>query len=287
LYSAAATKGHPKAAFYAGRMLELGVGTQKNMEKASDFYKQAVLKLTPVAKTDPEAAFLLGMMYEEGKGCKNNPSLAQSYVRFAAEKGHSGATCWSLFQKIEQLYNQSLSDQEMLREMCAHFIKMRGDELLRGIANNDISSLLTVVVLDPIFEGVEQATTLMEAKLMMVDEGEKIKVLLFDNEKEALKKLSIDHKEYMRLMSTLKDKFGASEEELSLFRLHNSLKNSPVFSIDREKIEEYKDRFNEEAKKARAVKGIFAAQILDKVASSLQEGEGLDKEALRELTLFL
>lgn len=90
---ARAAEGNYHPAYYRmAKMHELGLGVQKDQEKASRLYNVAASELDVFAQMgDAQSQNQLAMMYENAQGVIRNYALAFSWYKRAADQGHAEA----------------------------------------------------------------------------------------------------------------------------------------------------------------------------------------------------
>ncbi len=90
-----AEAGHPVAQFYMGRLTAMGLGTPKDLARATEWFRLSA------QQGHVEAQAVLGLHYMQGLGVAANYAEAARWSRLAAEQGHGGAA-----YNLAKMYSQ-------------------------------------------------------------------------------------------------------------------------------------------------------------------------------------
>ena len=115
LYAQAAVKGHSTSLLCAGNMCETGVGTEKSIIKAVEYWKKA----SNCEMAEGEASYKLGYAYYDGYGVERNLEKAKEYFERAIKQGYH---CSYALNMVKGELGE-LDDSNKMREYADGLIK--------------------------------------------------------------------------------------------------------------------------------------------------------------------
>lgn len=135
-YKKSADLGNIFACYSAAKMLDEGIGTEKNEEQAEHYFKNAYQGFWKIKDENPDEKILfrLGMMTLNGQGCKADRAHGFEFIKQSADLGNEYAKV--LLENTDR-YNMTVVRNAVI-SMLFSFRRLISDDYNRSLRGQNI-----------------------------------------------------------------------------------------------------------------------------------------------------